>query len=63
MFGSMKSDQSKGSVVSDHQVEVTVENRNSFQKKEDVNFSMFGSVKSGNLEESKVSQHAEQKAP
>jgi hypothetical protein len=55
MFGSMKSDKSKGSVVSSHQVEEGVENRNSFQKKEDVNFSMFGSVKSGHLEESKVS--------
>ena len=49
MFGSMKSDKSKGSVVSSHQVEEDVENRKSFQKKEDVNFSMFGSVKSGHL--------------
>ncbi len=50
MFGSMKSDKSKGSVVSAHQVEEHIENRNSFQKKvekEDVNFSMFGSMKSG----------------
>ena len=61
MFGSMKSDKSKGSVVSAHQVEENVENRNSFQKKEDVNFSMFGSVKSGYLEESKVSHQAEEK--
>ena len=59
MFGSMKSQKSKGSVVSAHQVEEVPENRNSFQKKEDVNFSMFGSVKSGYLEESKVSNHVE----
>ncbi len=59
MFGSMKSQKSKGSVVSAHQIEEVAENRNSFQKKEDVNFSMFGSVKSGYLEESKVSNDVE----
>ena len=52
MFGSMKSDKSKNSVISAQHIEENFGNRNSFQKKgekEEVNFSMFGSMKSGDL--------------
>ena len=61
MFGSMKSDKSKGSIYSAHPNQVNMENRVSFTKKidnkEEVNFDMFGSMKSDKSKGSIYSSH------